>query len=754
VAEVRVPRADITLEAWLASIIQCSALGIVGKTREGVITSWNAGAERLYGYSLDEAIGQPASFLVPPEGLRDEGEILRQVLAGARVDHYETERLRKDGALIAVAVSASPIKDADGSVVGISAIERDVTDRKRAEEALSEAEARFKTTFEDAPIGMALVSIDPDSTGSFLHVNQAFCKLTGYSRVELETLGFEALTHPEDVAEDASLLAQLVAGEIQRYEIETRCIDAERQVVWVLVTASLVYDDSGRPLYCIRQTQDIQERKQFAGHLEYLADHDVLTGLFNRPRFVRELSRQMSYAGRYGEHGAVLFLDLDNFKDVNDTLGHQAGDELIASVAHLLRARLRETDIFARLGGDEFAVLLPRVGADEAEAVAQDLMEAVRKNPSPGPGRPMPLTVSVGIAPFHAGAAMTADDLLIEADLAMYNAKETGRDRFTFASPEQQVRMENRLTSTEQIRKALDEDLFVLYCQPILDLRSNEVSQYELLLRMPGPSGELLLPASFLYTAERFDLIRGIDRWVMTQAIQLIADQRSAGRELRLEVNISGRSIADPELPGFIVEQLEAASVDPGLLILEVTETAAIGNMDEARRFVARLTDIGCSFALDDFGAGFGSFYYLKHLSLDYLKIDGEFIRNLPASTTDQLILRSIVQMANGLGKKTIAEFVGSQESLQLLREHGVQYAQGYHVGRPRPLTELRAPVHTSAGATQLSPGPGLSPNPGEPASQVEGISTDHRRFARRSRTASDEAAGSSAAPRGSNTVP
>jgi diguanylate cyclase (GGDEF)-like protein len=396
-------------------------------------------------------------------------------------------------------------------------------------------------------------------------------------------------------------------------------------------------------------------------------------------------------------------LDLDNFKDVNDTLGHQAGDELIASVAHLLGARLRETDIFARLGGDEFAVLLPRVGADEAAAVADDLVQAVRKNPSPSTGRSIPLTVSVGIAPFHTVAALTADDLLIEADLAMYNAKETGRDRFTFASPEQQVRMENRLTWTGQIRKALDEDLFVLYCQPILDLRSNEISQYELLLRMPGTSGELLLPGSFLYTAERHDLIRGIDRWVMSRAIQLIADERRAGRELRLEVNVSGRSVADPELPGFIVEQLEAASVDPARLILEVTETAAIGNMDEARRFVAKLTDIGCRFALDDFGAGFGSFYYLKYLSLDYLKIDGEFIRNLPASTTDQLILRSIVQMANGLGKKTIAEFVGNQESLQLLREHGVQYAQGYHVGRPRPLTELRAPVHTNAGATQLA---------------------------------------------------
>jgi diguanylate cyclase (GGDEF)-like protein/PAS domain S-box-containing protein len=689
VAEVGARQAEIAPEAWLASIVESSALGILGKTREGAITSWNAGAERLYGYSPDEAIGQPASFLVPAERLCDEEEILRQVLAGGRVDHYETERLTKDGRSIAVAVSASPIKDVGGNVVGISAIERDVTDRQRAEEALGEAEARFKSTFEDAPIGMALVSVDPASAGRFIHVNQAFCELTGYSREQLETRDFQALTHPEDVEEDLALMGQLLAGEIPRYEIERRYIHRERHVLWVLVTASLVRHDSGTPLYCIRQIQDIQERKQFTGRLEYLADHDALTGLFNRGRFVRELSREMSYARRYGEGGAVLFLDLDNFKDVNDTLGHNIGDGLIADVAHLLRARLRETDVFARLGGDEFAVLLPRVDAEESEAVARDLMAAVRDKPLLAASRPTPLTVSIGIAPFQARAEMTADDLLIDADLAMYEAKAAGRNRVTFASHEQQARMQTRLTGIEQIRKALDEDLFVLHCQPILDLESNEISQYELLLRMPGIRGELLLPGSFLYTAEQFDLIGDIDRWVVSRAIQLIADERRAGRELLLEVNVSGRSVTDAELPDFIEEQLEASSVDPAQLILEVTETAAIGNMDRARTFVARLADIGCRFALDDFGAGFGSFYYLKYLSLDYLKIDGEFIRNLPASATDQLILKSIVQVAEGLGKKTIAEFVGNEESLNLLREHGVQYAQGYHVGRPRPLAAM-----------------------------------------------------------------
>jgi EAL domain-containing protein (putative c-di-GMP-specific phosphodiesterase class I) len=262
-----------------------------------------------------------------------------------------------------------------------------------------------------------------------------------------------------------------------------------------------------------------------------------------------------------------------------------------------------------------------------------------------------------------------------------------------FASSEQRLRMTARQDWTQRIRQALENDQFVLYCQPILDLQTDTISQHELLLRMPGESDELLLPAAFLYTAERYGFIRAIDRWVLRRAIRLLADPKS-GRNLRLEVNVSGPSVTDPDLPAFVEQEISAASIDPANLIFEVTETAAIANMAQARRFVARLTDIGCSFALDDFGAGFGSFYYLKHLPFDYLKIDGEFIRNLPNSSTDRQILKSIVEMAGAFGKRTIAEFVGDQESIELLRELHVDYAQGYHVARPRPLSQIWAPVN------------------------------------------------------------
>jgi diguanylate cyclase (GGDEF)-like protein len=509
---------------------------------------------------------------------------------------------------------------------------------------------------------------------------------------------FQSLTHPDDLAESLELMRQLLEDEIASYGLEKRLIHADHEVSWVMLNASLVRDDSGAPLYCIQQLQDIEERKRFEGQLAHLADHDPLTGLFNRRRFGREVSRQISYAQRYGGGGAVLIIDIDNFKQINDTLGHNAGDEVMMEVAHLLRERLRDTDMLARLGGDEFGVLLPNSDADHAQVLARALLEAVRgENIAAGGERPTRLTTSIGMAFFGAGAKTTPEDLLIDADVAMYDAKQQGRDQFALASSKQRKQMQARQTWTQRIRQALEDDLFVLYCQPILDLRTNRISQHELLLRMPGEHDELILPAAFLYTAERYGFIRAIDRWVLARAMRLLAERKN-GRHLRLEVNISGPSLTDSELPGFIERELNAGSIDPEDLILEVTETAAIANMAQARRFVARLTAMGCGFALDDFGAGFGSFYYLKHLPFDYLKIDGEFIRNIARSDTDQLILKSIVEMAQALGKQTIAEFVGNQESIDLLREQHVGYAQGYHVARPRPLSEIWTPIN---GATE-----------------------------------------------------
>jgi diguanylate cyclase (GGDEF)-like protein/PAS domain S-box-containing protein len=437
--------------------------------------------------------------------------------------------------------------------------------------------------------------------------------------------------------------------------------------------------------------RDITDRDRFESELLYLADHDVLTGLFNRRRFEQDVARQVAYGARYGTGGAVLLLDLDDFKDVNDTLGHRAGDDLIKEVAQLLSGRLRSTDVVARLGGDEFAVLLPEADEDDARATAKALLEAIRTHRSSFRGHQVRVTASVGIALVN-DVDDAEDEPLGRADVAMYEAKESGRDRYAvYVSQAHRDSMEARLTLIDRVRGALENDLLQIYCQPILDLEAGRVSQYELLLRMLDHDGKILLPNAFLGTAERYGLMNDIDRWVVEQAIRTVAELEQRGERLQLEVNLSAKSLGDPQFPQWVEEQLAAAAIDASCLIFEITETAAIANMDEAKNFANRLTRLGCRFALDDFGAGFGSFHYVKYLPIDYLKIDGDFVQKLPESVTDQSVVKAIVQLARGLGKRTIAEFVEDEHTLALLREYGVDYAQGYHVGVPEPVTEALA---------------------------------------------------------------
>jgi diguanylate cyclase (GGDEF)-like protein/PAS domain S-box-containing protein len=683
-ADARQIKGGVDARAILESLDEA----VIATGSDGVIRAWNAGAERLYGYAANEVVGQPYDVIVPSASRQRERQTMNALLAARASDDYIAARLRKDGAEMEARVRISPITDAAGAVVAVSTAE----DELGASDARSTQDAYLRGAFTDAPISIALVATNPEANGRFLQVNRALCELTGYSAEDLHGTNVHAIVHPSDLSTDMAAMARLNEGEVQEFQLEQRLLHAERHAIWVTLSASLVRDALGNPLYCIRQLQDIEERKRYEGELGYLVEHDPLTGLLNRRGFVRELAHQMAYARRYGKGGAVLFLDVDDFKYVNDTLGHSTGDEVISDLARVLDKRLRETDIFARLGGDEFAVLLPDATVNEAETVSASLLEAVRGECSVALGDGRRMSISIGVTSFREHSKdLTPDDILVDADVAMYSAKEGGKDRVAVASTATKERMRSRVTWAERVRRAVQDGLFVLYCQPIVDLADDSISQWELLLRLPGDAGELILPAQFLYTAERSGLILAIDRWVLSRAMQLIAEQRDAGREVRLEVNLSGRSVGDTELLGLIESELEARAIDPSSLVFEVTETAAIANMDRARGFATRLQALGCGFALDDFGAGFGSFYYLKHIPFDYVKIDGEFIRNLPGSSTDQLILDSIVQMAKGLGTRTIAEFVGDRETVKLLKEHGVDYAQGYHLGKPRPVIEALA---------------------------------------------------------------
>ncbi len=543
--------------------------------------------------------------------------------------------------------------------------------------------------FEDAPIATALVGVGSD-TGRLLRVNRALCGLTGRTRTELEGSDIAAIVHPDDLSSDAEAMSHLLAGDGEGFQLEQRLMGAGHQPVWVLLHTALVRDAAGRPLHCVRQVEDIEERRRFEGELGYLVDHDPLTGLVNRRGLLQELNRQLAHVRRYGSSAAVLFIDVDDFKAVNDVLGHNVGDQLIVSIAHAISERLRETDVVGRLGGDEFAVLLPQATASEAASLAANLLEAIAQAAAVTLPEPRAsVTASIGVTAFrHLAPHVSGDDILVDADLAMYGAKDAGKNRVQVASAIDAERMQSRLTWAERVRRAVDQGQFTLLCQPIIDMRTDAVAQWELLLRLPGEGDELIPPSQFLYTAERSGLSLEVDRWVLGQAIDLLAQNDQPGVDVKVSVNLSGRSVGDLNLLPFIERSLSNRGVDPARLVVELAETAAIANMDSARTFATQLTEMGCGFALDDFGAGFGSFYYLKHLPFDYIKIDGEFIANLPASRTDQLILDSIVQMCKGLGKQTIGESVGDAQTVEMLKLHGVDYAQGFHLGRPRPVRQ------------------------------------------------------------------
>ena len=400
----------------LSYVVDSSDDAIVTNSRDAAITSWNRAAERLYGYSAEEAIGRPVSMIESPDRKGEQADVVRRVFAGETVDQIEAERVRKDGSTIMVSLTISPVRDAGGEIVSVAVIARDITERKRDED-----------------------------------------------------------------------------------------------------------------------------------RLRHLAEHDQLTGLANRQRFDSELKRELAKAGRYHSHSAVLSVDIDNFKAINDSAGHAAGDAVLTEVADVLANRFRSTDVVARLGGDEFGVLVTAVGIEEARAAADDLLATIRARPAMYGGMPFRITASIGVTAFQSDD-VTASEVLVNADLAMYAAKAAGRDRVVVYTPDEarKARAMAKLTWSQRIQDALERDRFVLHLQPILELASGKVRHGELLLRMRGDRGKLIAPGAFLPAAERFGLIHAIDRWVVQEAIRMIAGA-APGQAPRLGVNLSGESVVgDP----------------------------------------------------------------------------------------------------------------------------------------------------------------------------------------------------------------
>jgi diguanylate cyclase (GGDEF)-like protein len=438
-----------------------------------------------------------------------------------------------------------------------------------------------------------------------------------------------------------------------------------------------------------RLVREALERAQKTeAELRFLADHDSLTGLLNRRRFRAELDQCVSFTGRYGGRGAMMIIDIDGLKQINDRHGHQPGDNLIRGIANVLRERVRATDIVARLSGDEFAVLMPQTDTAGALQLGEDLRAEVAEGVIDLDGAAAS-TISVGITMFGGEGPTGAEAVLAAADEAMYRAKEGGRNRIALfqelgASDEQR----RNPSAGALIRDALTQGRLGLATQPIRSLADGAVERYELLLRMTAQDGEVLPAASFIHAAERSGMVQELDRWVVGRALEILAEREREGTPVSLHVNLSGSSLSDASMFDFIERQLDEGDADPARCTFEITHGVRIEDYDSAAGFADRLTEFGCEVAIDHYGAGIGPFRYLRSFPFDLIKIDGSFVREMSRNDADQLTVKAIVQIARGLGKTTIAEFVEDEETTRLLREYGVDMAQGFHLGRPEDLSD------------------------------------------------------------------
>ena len=427
-------------------------------------------------------------------------------------------------------------------------------------------------------------------------------------------------------------------------------------------------------------------QRELAERLLYMAERAPLTGLANRARFAAELERALEHVQRGPEHhGALLYFDIDEFKTINDTFGHRAGDNVLLRAANTISKIVRTDEMLARLGGDEFVILAPGADRAGAKALAERIVNAVRGIAFDFSGHQLGLTISLGIAlfPEHGNSS---ENIVSHADAAMYQAKAGGKNCWRLYRPDldDSEQMLHQLGWNDRIQRALDEQRLVLHYQGIHSVQTGAIAHFEALVRMIDPDNpdSLVMPGNFIPAAERSGRIIDIDRWVIRDAIRTLADEAELPA---LAINISARSFGEPGLAELIRMNLAAFHVDPQRLIVELTETAALANIQDAEHFIRDIRSLGCSVCLDDFGVGFSSFAYLKQLPADVLKIDGMFIRNLADDPSDQVFVRAIVEVARGLGKKTVAEFVGSAETLNILRGLGVDYAQGYYLSRPEP---------------------------------------------------------------------
>ncbi len=583
------------------------------------------------------------------------------------------------------------VADAQGKPVRMAGAITDITEMKVAAAELFNEKERAQVTLASIADGV----ITTDIEGWVEYLNPVAEELTGWKMTNARGLPVQALFRLVD-----ELQRRAAPSPIELVLNEERTIEASANIllvrndgmeVPVVHSAAPIRNRAGLITGVVLVLHDVSRERQYAAKLSYQASHDALTGLINRTEFERRLGLALQSTAQLGRHHAVMYLDLDQFKVVNDTCGHAAGDQLMRQIAVLLQNCLREGDTLGRLGGDEFGVLLENCPADAAMRIADKLRQTVTDFHFAWAHLRFNIGVSIGLVNVS-DTLFTLAEVMRAADTACYMAKEKGRNRVQVYHPddsELNIR-QGEMEWVGRLQKALDENRFVLYSQDIRPVRPvrGGGTHCELLVRMLDEKGEMVPPMAFIPAAERYNLMPAIDRWVIRTALATLSRIRGNSAHDQIDlcaINLSGASITDERFLDFVREQLSLFSLPHETICFEITETAAIANLDKATHFIRELKALGCRFSLDDFGAGMSSFAYLKHLPVDYLKIDGGFVKDMADDPIDRAMVEAINSVGHVMGKQTIAEFVDSDRVMAALREIGVDYAQGYGVAKPRP---------------------------------------------------------------------
>ena len=671
-------------ETHMRAVVETAAEGIIVVNSVGLVETFNPAAEKLFGYLATEICQRPFSWLLPD--LIDDQNKMRSI-----GEECEVRGFHRNGTAMQMSARVSPMH-INGQCL-FTCLVADITRRKATEAQLRDAENRYRDLVETAHDLVWTM----DATGALTYINRACMTIYGYEPERMLRRPLHEFRSPDHPPADQEAIDELRQGG-DRIKFETVHLDVEGKPHFLSFSAKSHKDANGHVFQISGTARDVTEQKAFQHQLSYHAEHDSLTGLFNRHYFQQELERTVARVARNESECALFYFDLDQFKYINDTLGHAAGDRLLVDLAALLSSHVRDGDLLARFGGDEFTLLLYNIDKRDVLSAAENFRALCDEFKFAESGRSFNISCSIGVAMID-HQVKSAEEVLSHADLACNIAKQQGRNRANLFNPADRDKagMAADMGWAARVREMLEHDRFQLVYQPIVSTQNGRIRDYEVLVRMICDDGQIILPGGFMPAAERFGLIHSVDRWIVRRAIRQLGLIHQKGLRIGFSINLSGKAFEDTTLLALIQEMLSSSGLDPTWVTFEITETAAIENLVAAEEFITALKDIGCQFALDDFGSGFSSFAYLKHLPVDKLKIDGGFVKGMAHSAVDQAMVESMNQVAHALGKVTIAECVENEKTLQILREMGVDCAQGNHIGRPREALSANAQVPPSS---------------------------------------------------------